>query len=97
MLVFNNNKNNRRPTYTSKLNDTLPNDNLIKEEIKKEIKDVLEFNDNEGTTYSYKSCTKRKAHSSNGFERETGRTILKQLDSTPESSRTKRSKYILEE
>jgi len=40
------------PTYTWKLNNALLNDNLVKEEIKKEIKDYLEFNENEGTTYS---------------------------------------------
>jgi hypothetical protein len=46
-----NNKNNRKSTYTWKLNNTLLNDNFIKEEKKKEIKDFLEFNENEGTTY----------------------------------------------
>ena len=50
-LVFNSNKNNRKPTYTWKLNNALFNDNLVKEEIKKEFKDFLEFNENEGTTY----------------------------------------------
>jgi hypothetical protein len=35
-LAFNNNKNNRKPTYNSQLND-----NLVMEEIKKEIKDFL--------------------------------------------------------
>jgi hypothetical protein len=34
-LIFNNNINNRMLTYTWKLNNTLPNDNLVKEEIKK--------------------------------------------------------------
>jgi hypothetical protein len=42
-LVFNNNKNNRKPAYTWKLNNTLLNDNLVKEEIKKEIKDFLKI------------------------------------------------------
>ena len=50
-VVFNSNKNNRKPTYTWKLNNNLLNDTLAKEEIKKEIRDFLEFNENEGTTY----------------------------------------------
>ena len=50
-LIINNNINNRKPTYTWKLNNTLLNDNLVKEEIKKEIKEFLEFNENEATTY----------------------------------------------
>jgi hypothetical protein len=50
-LIFNNNINNRKPTYTCKLNNALLNDNLVKEVIKKETKDVLEFNENEATTY----------------------------------------------
>jgi hypothetical protein len=50
-LVFSRNKNNRKPTNTSKLNIALLNNNLVKEEIKKEIKDFLEFNENEATTY----------------------------------------------
>ena len=37
-LVFNSNKNNRNSTYTWKLKNALLNDNLVKEEIKKEMK-----------------------------------------------------------
>ena len=50
-LVFNNKINNRKPTFTWKQNNTLLNDTLVKEGLKKEIKDFLEFNENEATTY----------------------------------------------
>jgi hypothetical protein len=50
-LIFNNNIKNRKPTFTWKLNNTLLNDTLYKEGKKKEIKDFLEFNDIEDTTY----------------------------------------------
>jgi hypothetical protein len=43
-VIFNNNINNRMSTFTWKLNNTLLNDTLVKEGIKKEIKDFLEFN-----------------------------------------------------
>jgi hypothetical protein len=49
--IFNNNINNRKPIFTWKLNNTLLNDTLVKEGIKKEIKNFLEFNENEATTY----------------------------------------------
>ena len=51
---------------TEKLSVELP---LVKEEIKKEIKDFLEFNENEGTPYpmrNYESSAKRKVYSPKG-------------------------------
>jgi hypothetical protein len=51
-LIFNNNINNGKPTFTWKMNNTLFNDTLVKEGITKEIKDFLEFNENEITTYA---------------------------------------------
>jgi hypothetical protein len=50
-LILNNSINNRKPSFMWKLNNTLLKDTLVKEEIKKEIKDLLEFNENEATTY----------------------------------------------
>jgi hypothetical protein len=49
-LIFNNNINNRKATFTWKLNNTLPNDTLVKEEIKR-LKTFLGFNENEAITY----------------------------------------------
>jgi hypothetical protein len=49
-LVFNSNKNNRKPTCTRKLKNVLLNDNLFKEEIRMKLK-TLKFNEYEGTTY----------------------------------------------
>jgi len=50
-LVLNNIKNNRKPTNSWKLNNPLLNDNTVKEEIKKVIKDFLEFDEKEAKTY----------------------------------------------
>ncbi|KAL6050649.1 hypothetical protein STEG23_014049 [Scotinomys teguina] len=50
-LDFNNNKNYRKPTISWKLNNAQLKHQWVKEEIKKEIKDYLEFNENELTTY----------------------------------------------
>jgi hypothetical protein len=38
-------------TYTWKLNNILLNNNLVKEEMMKEVKDFLEFNKNEDIIY----------------------------------------------
>jgi hypothetical protein len=49
--IFNNNIKNSKQTFMWKLNNTLRNDNFVREEIKIEIKDILEFNENESMTY----------------------------------------------
>jgi hypothetical protein len=53
---------------------------LVKEEIKKEIKDLLEFNKNKGTTYpnlwdTMKSIAKRKTYSFEYLQKENGASI----------------------
>jgi hypothetical protein len=50
-LIFNSNLNNRKPTFMWKLKNTPLNESLAKDEIKKEIKDFLEFNEIEAATY----------------------------------------------
>jgi hypothetical protein len=50
MLIFNNSINNRKPTFTLKVNNTVLNDTLVNEEIKNEMKAFLEFNENKAST-----------------------------------------------
>ena len=50
-MIFSNSINNRKPTFTWKLSKTLLNEALVKEGMKKEIKDFLDFNENEATIY----------------------------------------------
>jgi hypothetical protein len=45
------NKNKGKHTFSWKLNNALLNDNLVKDKRKKEIKGLLEFNENEDTSY----------------------------------------------
>jgi hypothetical protein len=50
-LVFKHSKNYRKSTYMWKLNSSLLSDNLVREEIRTEIKDILEFKENVDTSY----------------------------------------------
>jgi hypothetical protein len=50
-MIFNKSIKNRKTTFTWKLNNTLLNDSLVQDKIKKEIKDFLEFKENEATSY----------------------------------------------
>jgi hypothetical protein len=48
---LNYNRNNRKPTNPWKLRSCLLNDYWFREEIQEESKDILVFNESEGTTY----------------------------------------------
>ena len=96
-LIFNNNINNRKPTLTWKLNKTLLNDSLIKEGIKKEIKDFLEFKENEATTYPniwdiMKAVLRGKAIALSSLKKKLERAYTSSLTAHLESLEQKRSK-----
>jgi hypothetical protein len=85
-MIFNNNINNRKPTCMWKLNNTLLKDNLIKEEIKEEIKDFFEFNENEATIYpnlwdTMKAVLRRKLIALNASKKKLERAYTSSLTS----------------
>ena len=82
------------------MNNNLLNDNLIKEEIKNEIKDFLEFNENEATTYQNSWYAMKAVLSGKLIVLNASKKKLEQAytsDRTHKSSRTKGSKFTKEE
>ena len=89
-LIFNNSRNNRKPTFRWKLKNTLLSDTLVKEEIKKEIKDFLEFNEIEAKIYpkfmAHKERNpKRKTHSPDASKKKLERAYTSSLTAHLES------------
>ena len=66
----------------------------------KEMKDFLEFNENEGSTYQNLRDIRKtvvKENSALSVSKKCGESIYYQLNSTPENPRTKSTKHIHEE
>jgi hypothetical protein len=75
-LTFNNNINNRKPTFTGKLNNTLINDTLVKEGIKKKLKtfwSLMKMKPQHTQILGHNEIiSKRKTHTSECLQKETG-------------------------
>ena len=83
-LEFNNNSNPRKPTNSWELNSQLLNHPWVKEEIKREIKVFLEFNENKDTTYpnlwdTIKAVLKGKFIALSAHIKNTGKAHIRDL------------------
>jgi hypothetical protein len=97
-MIFSNNINNRKPIYTWKLNNTLLNDNLVKEE----IKDFLEFNESEATTYpnlwdTMKAVLRGKLIALRACKKKLERVYTRSLTAHLKALEQKRRKFTQEE
>jgi hypothetical protein len=87
---------------TWKLNNILLNDNLFKEEIKKETKDFLELNTNKTTTYTslwhtMKAFLRGKLIALSTSKKKQERAYTSNLTAHLKPSRTKGNKFTQEE
>ena len=88
-LDINYKKNTVRNTNTWRLNNTFLNNQQVTEEIKREIKKILETNDNENTTKPMgcsKSSSKREVYSNTILPQETRKTSNRQSNFTPKTT-----------
>jgi hypothetical protein len=92
-------KNYTKPTYTWKLNNSLLSDNLVREEIKKEMKNFLKFKENIDTSYpklwDTMTAVLRAFIALRALVKELEKSYTN--NSTSESPRTKGSKLTQEE
>jgi hypothetical protein len=83
-LELNNKKNSRKYVNNWKLNNTLLSDQWVIDEIKEEIKRLLEVNENENTTYhniwdTAKAILRRKFIAMNAYIKRTERSQISDL------------------
>ena len=81
-------KKTLRNTNTWRLNNTFLGNHQVTEEIKREIKEFLEINENENMTTMgcNRSSSKKKVYSNTILPQETRKTLNRQYNFTPETT-----------